>query len=754
MTNNRFENIVALLNDPNLESVTQGLMLWETLIESGADKEFYLGKLQEFDFTELKGTFSYGFGGKRVPKWLRKATFRLYVSLWILGYLAKNGDEIALSITKIELNDPVFFTLPETFIHLSGLTHFELQRSKWTKLEDVWGHFPSLVDLNLFDNEITTLPPSLELCSKLRRLDLSYNPLSALPECVRTLSDLRELKIRNFAGSTLPEWFGELTELRVLNAESANITALPESIGNLKKLHTLKLRWCHFLQSLPDSIGDCVSLRSMDIASTEISTFPSTLPVLQAWESQLNKGWRSLQHLSKLHTLEIWTEDLNREIDFAWFPSLTSLTINSGDCSLRNIGQCTHLEKIDVGREQTSVPNEICHLPKLKELALSYSSVSTLPDDIGNLSTLRKIGLSSLQLPETELMKLTPLLSAIAGTKRQYSSSKLEVDWYLDVDAYGNTKPIDKFHHRLLMREFTTIPEMNTVEQLSGFLDADTICADISTAKELLSFTIHADEPVSPLWLEKLSPSPKLKTVQFKCSFDSFPVQVIRRLLGVPSLSDTGELVFPIDIKVPKEYELDLCNVKLAVAKDYGLLATMTNFTNTVITTIPPLLAEATDLISLLCKKVPCSDFLDTVLTLPKLMTVEGEGEQYPDLWPIRTVTFQTIETFLSNASSYTNLRALIMKGAWLSEIPETVLQCSTLRYLDLSWNRLRNLDVDVSHWSSLERLVLVGNSLDSIPDKVLQLPSLKALVLPKSCEDQLPLLQQKTTLDLTTFEA
>ena len=188
MSESQFENIITLLNDPNLESVTQGLMLWETLMDLGEDREFYLGKLNELDFTGLKGTFSYGFGGKRVPSWLRTAKFRLYVSLWALGYLAKHSDETALSIKKIELNDPAFFTFPETFVHLTDLTHFELQRSKWTALEDVWIHFPKLIEVDLFDNEITSLPSGLGSCTQLQKLDLSYNPITELPDCVRSMT--------------------------------------------------------------------------------------------------------------------------------------------------------------------------------------------------------------------------------------------------------------------------------------------------------------------------------------------------------------------------------------------------------------------------------------------------------------------------------------------------------------------------------------------------------------------------------------
>ena len=733
MSESQFENIITLLNDPNLESVTQGLMLWETLMDLGEDREFYLGKLNELDFTGLKGTFSYGFGGKRVPSWLRTAKFRLYVSLWALGYLAKHSDETALSIKKIELNDPAFFTFPETFVHLTDLTHFELQRSKWTALEDVWIHFPKLIEVDLFDNEITSLPSGLGSCTQLQKLDLSYNPITELPDCVRSMTSLQELKIRDFDGRSLPEWFGELRELRTLNAESASITALPNSIGDLKKLHTLSLRWSK-LESLPETLGDCVSLNSMDIASTEITTFPSTLPVLQAWETRINKAWTSFQNLQRLHTLEIWTEDLNKEIDFAWFPSLRSLTINSGDCSLKNIGQCTHLEKLDVGREQTSIPNGICSLTNLKELVLSYSNITRLPDDIGQLTSLRKIGLSSLELSDTELLKLSPLLPKVAGTQKQYRSSKRELRWYLEVDAYGNAKPVEIYRRRLVMRGLSTISEVTQVEQLSGYLDAETPCADISMASELRLFRVYADDPVHPSWLDKLSPGPKLESVEFKCTFTEFPRAVVKRLLGSPVLSEDGELYFPTEVKVSKQYEFDLWNVKLEIAKEQGLLSNIKMFINKVLTTIPTLLNQAVGLITLHCANVPCLDFPDAVLRLPNLMSVEGKGDEKPDAWPVRTVTFQTKDAFFENVSRYDNLRTLNLKGAWLSEIPDVVLKMTTLRVLDLSWNRLTELP-EVSHWSNLISISLIGNQISVLPETYFALPKLETVYVPKSMD-------------------
>ena len=149
---------------------------------------------------------------------------------------------------------------------------------------------------------------------------------------------------------------------------------------------------------------------------------------------------------------------------------------------------------------------------------------------------------------------------------------------------------------------------------------------------DLLLFRVYSDDPVHPSWLHNLSPSPKLESVEFKCTFTEFPSAVVRRLLGNSSLSEAGELNFPIEVKVPKQYELDLWNLKLEIAKEQGLLSNMKMFTNKVLTTIPALLSEAVGLITLNCTDVLCTDFPDTVLRLPNLMNVEGKGDGKPDV--------------------------------------------------------------------------------------------------------------------------
>ena len=120
-------------------------------------------------------------------------------------------------------------------------------------------------------------------------------------------------------------------------------------------------------------------------------------------------------------------------------------------------------------------------------------------------------------------------------------------------------------------------------------------------------------------------------------------------------------------------------------------------------------------------------------MRLPHLMTIEGKGEEKPAAWPVRTVTFQTLDSFLEKVSQYDNLRTLNLKGAWLSAIPEAVLNLETLRVIDLSWNRIAEIPSDVSVWTNLTSLNLIGNQVTDLPESLLTLPKLQTVLLPKT---------------------
>ncbi|XP_073226647.1 putative disease resistance RPP13-like protein 1 [Cicer arietinum] len=103
------------------------------------------------------------------------------------------------------------------------------------------------------------------------------------------LKCLRVLSFKNFCDiSALPDSIGELIHLRYLDLSSTTIKTLPESLCNLHNLQTLKLYGCYQLIKLPNGMQKLVNLRYLDIRHT------SKLEDMPREMSKLNH----LQHLS------------------------------------------------------------------------------------------------------------------------------------------------------------------------------------------------------------------------------------------------------------------------------------------------------------------------------------------------------------------------------------------------------------------------------------------------------------------------
>ncbi|XP_057430698.1 putative disease resistance RPP13-like protein 1 [Lotus japonicus] len=126
------------------------------------------------------------------------------------------------------------------------------------------------------------------------------------------LKYLRELSLCEFSNlDALPDSIGEMIHLRYLNLSHTSINALPESLCNLYNLQTLKLYDCKKLTMLPNDMQNLVKLRHLDIRGTDLKEMPremSKLHHLQHLSCYMvgkheENGIKQLEKLSNLHGL-------------------------------------------------------------------------------------------------------------------------------------------------------------------------------------------------------------------------------------------------------------------------------------------------------------------------------------------------------------------------------------------------------------------------------------------------------------------
>jgi len=108
--------------------------------------------------------------------------------------------------------------------------------------------------------------------------DSPFNNEKAPYIVVSMLKYLRVLSFCSFKSLfALPDSIGELIHLRYLNLSHTSIETLPESLCNLCNLQTLKLAFCSKLTQLPIAMQNLVNLRHLEIHESRIKEMPKRM---------------------------------------------------------------------------------------------------------------------------------------------------------------------------------------------------------------------------------------------------------------------------------------------------------------------------------------------------------------------------------------------------------------------------------------------------------------------------------------------
>lgn len=206
---------------------------------------------------------------------------------------------------------------------------------------------PSLTILYLRGNQLADCS-ALAGLKGVEELDLSLNTFTNAPAELAGLVHLRRLYLTECGLTVFPD-LSSLTELEYLNLDRNAIEAIPSNLPS-------SLRWLRLngnkVAMLPDSIGSLSSLQRLYLENNHLSALPDSLEGLSL------------------------------------------------------------LEDIDLsGNALVSFPEVLLRLPKLRNLDLrGNTGLAKLPENIGEMKSLRTLVLAQCPLPEAERKRVRAAL--------------------------------------------------------------------------------------------------------------------------------------------------------------------------------------------------------------------------------------------------------------------------------------------------------------------------------------------------------
>lgn len=145
--------------------------------------------------------------------------------------------------------------------------------------------FGFLINLNLSNNKIDRVPPSITNMVQLKSFVLAGNSIDRLPARLSTLTSLELLDMRDNQLVAIPETIGALhARLKRVMLGRNKLVSLPSSMGKLSNLEALLLNW-NKLEDLPEETGNCTALTELQLSYNCLRQVPSTFSNLTALTS-------------------------------------------------------------------------------------------------------------------------------------------------------------------------------------------------------------------------------------------------------------------------------------------------------------------------------------------------------------------------------------------------------------------------------------------------------------------------------------
>ena len=278
-----------------------------------------------------------------------------------------------------------------------------------------------------------------------------------------SLRRLRVLSLSNYTNITmLPDSFGNLVQLRYLDVSHTEIKSLPETICNLHNLQTMLLSNCRNLTELPVHIGKLISLRHLDICGTNIKEMPMEIVALESLRTltffvvgkqHTGLGINELRKFPHLHG-KLTIKNLHNVID----------AMGAYDANLKSKEQIEELE-LQWGEqtENSQVEKDVLDALKpsvsLKKLSIRLYGGTTFPSWLGDSLFSNMV---SLRINNCKYCIMLPPLGQLPSLKYLLISGMTMLETigseFYFVQRGGNTDSLFQSFPSLELLEFWYMP--------------------------------------------------------------------------------------------------------------------------------------------------------------------------------------------------------------------------------------------------------------------------------------------------------
>jgi Leucine-rich repeat (LRR) protein len=266
-----------------------------------------------------------------------------------------NGLSGLVHLREIRADDNEIASLDAVY-QIDGLLKLRLRRNKLTTVDFANSRLQRLEDLDLCENEITSVH-GLESLTLLKQLKLDGNRLDRAPSLEKELPHIQRLSLQECGLQELD--VSSMPALRIVQVDGNSLRRI-DGIETLKSLDTLSIRSQKLSAGFTISVlAQTNQARTINLSGNDISTLCDLVPLL------------SLQHLEMASVgLETLPDDFGIRL-----PNLKTLNINFNSLRdirpLLNIQQLEHLELCGnrLGRLRKSIAT-FSRMPSLTSLDL------------------------------------------------------------------------------------------------------------------------------------------------------------------------------------------------------------------------------------------------------------------------------------------------------------------------------------------------------------------------------------------------